>query len=392
MRILLVHNFYKYSGGEDQVFDNEKDLLQKNGHQVFTFTKHNEVELKNLRSKIKLLFSTHYNKNILGELRLAINEIRPEIIHVHNFFPLISPSIFYLCKQLNVPVVMTLHNYRLIYPNGLLFHNGKLDLRAITGNVWYTIIRRVYRKSLLGTFVVSNMIEWNKKKETWNKCVDAFICLTEFSRNIFRKFGIEEGRLYVKPNFTSIDKSTEGINEQNGNYYLFIGRLTEEKGILDLVKTWIDYNVKYELQIIGDGDLSEVIINKIDQQSNIKFLGKQDHNQVLKKLRSCKALIFPSIWYEGFPMTIVEAFSVGKPVITSNIGNQSFIVKNGFNGLHYDLNNSESLVVALDILNDEHIYQRLCKNAFEDFMENYTEEKNYLILMSIYTSIINKAS
>ncbi|MEQ9220312.1 MAG: glycosyltransferase family 4 protein [Cyclobacteriaceae bacterium] len=392
MRILLVHNFYKYSGGEDQVFDNEKDLLQKNGHQVFTFTKHNEVELKNLRSKIKLLFSTHYNKNILGELRLAINEIRPEIIHVHNFFPLISPSIFYLCKQLNVPVVMTLHNYRLIYPNGLLFHNGKLDLRAITGNVWYTIIRRVYRKSLLGTFVVSNMIEWNKKKETWNKCVDAFICLTEFSRNIFRKFGIEEGRLYVKPNFTSIDKSTEGINEQNGNYYLFIGRLTEEKGILDLVKTWIDYNVKYELQIIGDGDLSEVIINKIDQQSNIKFLGKQDHNQVLKKLRSCKALIFPSIWYEGFPMTIVESFSVGKPVITANIGNQSFIVKNSFNGLHYDHFNSESLVTVLETLNDEHLYQRLCKNAFEDFMENYTEKRNYEILMSIYTSIIKKAS
>ena len=391
MRILLVHNFYKYSGGEDQVFENERKLLQGNGHQVFTFTKRNEVELKNLKSKLKLLFSTHYNKRILEELREIIYKTRPEIIHVHNFFPLISPSIFYLCQQLKVPVVMTLHNYRLIYPNGLLFHNGKLDLKSINGNVWYTIFRRVYRKSLIGTFVVSHMIEWNKKKETWNKCVDAFICLTDFSKNIFRKFGIEDDKLYVKPNFTSVDKSIEGINMENEDYYLFIGRLSEEKGILNLVETWIDYKIKFDLHIIGDGDLSDVINDKIEQHSNIKFLGKQDHHQVLEKLRRCKALIFPSIWYEGFPMTIVETFSVGKPVISSNIGNQSFIVEDGFNGLHYDLNNGESLVLALETLNNKHIYRSLCKNALEDFMENYTEEKNYKTLMSIYASAIKSA-
>jgi glycosyltransferase involved in cell wall biosynthesis len=393
MNILQVHNRYKITGGEWTVLNQEYDLL-KEEHSVEQLIVDNTEELDTLFNKLKLIFTTHYNRKSREMVRKKIRKTGVEIMHVHNFFPLLSPSIFEASVEEGVPSVMTLHNYRLIYPNGYLMHDGKIDERSIRGSAYSTVSDGVYRNSVLQTAVVAHMIEYHRKRETWAKNVDCLVCLTEFAKAKFVEAGIPGEKMRVKPNFVNDafrDKNLSEMIDQKEDYYLFIGRVSEEKGIRTLVNAWNSRKSSEtpQLLILGEGPLKNELQNMSQDNTRISWLGFVERARVLETLSKAKALIFPSEWYEGMPMTILEAFSAATPVISTNIGSQGEIVTHLTTGLQFEPGNEESLIEALEhfeSMKDEHKSMSLA--ARREYEEKYTPEVNREKLLSIYRELV----
>lgn len=393
MNILQVHNRYKITGGEWTVLNQEYDLLKKE-HSVDQLIVDNTEKLDSLFNKLKLIFTTHYNRKSREMVREKIRRTGAEIMHVHNFFPLLSPSIFEASREEGVPSVMTLHNYRLIYPNGYLMHNGKIDERSIQGSAYACVPQGVYRNSVLQTAVVAHMIEYHRKRDTWAKKVDCLICLTEFAKAKFVEAGIPGEKMRVKPNF--VEDAFRGKNlsemiDQKDDYYLFIGRISEEKGIRTLVNAWNTRKsaASPQLFILGEGPLKNELQKKSEDNTKISWLGFVERARVLEILSKAKALIFPSEWYEGMPMTILEAYSAATPVISTNIGSQGEIVYHKRTGLHFEPGNEQSLVETLEhfeSMNDEHKGMSLA--ARREYEEKYTPEVNREMLLSIYREFV----
>ena len=376
------------------VVENEKSLLIQQGHQVFGYFRHND-EIRGIREKLRVLLTTHYSKKSRKLFRKTLVRIKPDIVHVHNFFPLITPSVFDACQDLGIPVVMTLHNYRLIHPNGYLINNhGKIDERSVLGSAYACVCDKVYRNSILQTAVVAHMIEYHRKAGTWLSKVDRFIALTNFAKSKFVAGGLPMQKIPVKPNYTPdmFKKYEKGKKTSNG-HFVFVGRLSQEKGITMLVDAWIKHDIQASLVIIGEGPLQDEILQKSKEKPAIKVLGKMPYDEAMEYVRQAKAMVFPSAWYEGFPMTIVEALSLGIPVIASNIGSQKEIIKHGHNGLHFEVGSGQSLFEQVSKLNnDDTLREKLSKNARADYLEYYTPEKNYQQLLEIYKQAIEEKS
>jgi glycosyltransferase involved in cell wall biosynthesis len=389
MKILQVHNFYQHSGGEDSVLNNEKALFERYGHEVAEYTRDNH-EIKGLRDYAYLLFNTHYSEKSRKHFLHQLRESRPDIVHVHNFFPLITPSVFDACQEASVPVVMTLHNYRIIYPNAYLFHKGEIDERTIDASAYLTVPDAVYRNSVIQTAVVAHMIEYHRKRNTWNKNVSRLITFTEFTKDIFVRSGVEPDQLVIKPNFVE-DKlsSVLDISPFEDPYFVYVGRISEEKGIEMLVQTWVDQQLSYPLFILGTGPLMEQLQQLSATNENVHWLGFQPQEVVLRYIKHAQALLFPSIWYEGFPMTIVEAFSLATPVVTAGIGNQASIIKHNLNGVHFKVKDTTGLAGQLKLLvtNPEKV-KEMGDKARATYEDLYTPEVNYQKLMEIYQSVL----
>lgn len=389
MRILQVHNRYKITGGEWTVLNQEYDLLSKK-HIVDQLIVENNRELNSFYNKLKLIFTTHHNRKSKELVRQNIRQNNAEIMHVHNFFPLLSPSIFEAAKEEGVPSVLTLHNYRLIHPNGTLFHNEKIDERSIRGSAYSCVLDGVYRNSILQTAVVAHMIEYHRKRDTWADNVDCLLCLTDFAKSKFVEAGFPEERLKVKPNFvedTFKHLKPSEMADQKEDFYLFIGRISEEKGVRTLIHAWNSMKGKSgpKLLILGDGPLKKELQELSQSNPQILWHGFVERDQVLEYLLKAKALLFPSEWYEGMPMTILEAFSAATPVISTNIGSQAEIVTDQKNGLHFDVGSIESLIDTIDRFeNEQNLTNDLGREARKEYEQKYTPEVNYSKLISIY--------
>ena len=392
LKILQVHNFYKQRGGEAGVIEMEKNLLKENGHEVINFYKDSANERGGVISSMKTVWNMPFSKRIFQEFSQTLQSEKPDIVHVHNTYPLITPSVFYATKNQNIPVVYTLHNYRLIYPNALLMHNGEIDLRTMQNSAYSVVRDQVYQDSLLKTYAVARLIEHHKKRKTWETMVDQFICLTEFAKDVFVEWGLPEHLLSVKPNFVQdpyqefphldADSKKEG--------FLFVGRVSKEKGVEDLIDTWLDHELEIPLTIIGDGDIKEVLQKKSETNKYITWLGHQNKETVYKWLTKVKALILPSIWFEGFPMTLAESMAVGTPSIVSNIGSQHTIIKDGKSGLHFQVSNKKDLCnKVMSLNNDSKLVKKLSEGARSTYLKNFTEDANYSELMNIYQSVID---
>jgi glycosyltransferase involved in cell wall biosynthesis len=395
MNILQVHNRYKITGGEWTVLNQEYDLLKKN-HSVEQFIVDNTKQLDSLYSKLKLVFTTHYNRRSKELVRKTIRETKTELMHVHNFFPLLSPSIFEAAKEEGIPSVMTLHNYRLIHPNGYLLHHGKIDERSVRGSAYSTVLDGVYRDSIFQTAVVAHMIEYHRKRETWSENVDCLICLTEFAKAKFIEAGFPEKNLKVKPNFIEdafCRKNFSEIVDRKENFYLFIGRISEEKGIRTLVDAWSTLNNRStaKLLILGEGPLKKELQKKTKDQSHISWLGFVERKQVLDYLMKAKALLFPSEWYEGMPMTILESFSAATPVLSTNIGSQAEIVDHGKTGILFEPGDQEGLIETVEHFElDKEKQREMSLAARREYEEKYTPEVNRVKLESIYGKLVGK--
>lgn len=390
IKILIVHNFYKQSGGEDKVVNEEMKLLSNHGINVSTyFVNNDDIKIKGISNKISLGINTVWSKEQLQLLKTTLKVEKPDIVHFHNTFPLISPSAYYACKQLNIPVVQTIHNYRLACPGALLMRQNEICEKCVSGSLLNSVKYGCYRDSKLQTLPLTTMLYTHRILNTWNRKVDKFIALTEFSKEKIAQTGIEKGKIVVKPNF--IDKKLD-FNVEKENYIVFVGRLSREKGTHVLLEAWkkMDGNMNTRLLIIGDGPEQQNLLKQYEQLKNVEFLGKLDNYKILDIVSRAKYLIIPSLWYEGFPMTIVEAYSVSTPVISSNIGSLKEIVKNEFTGFHFENNNIDDLGKVLLKALKYPRYNQLVNNVDKLFEEKYTSEKNYLLLMSIYNQVLKE--
>ena len=390
MKILLVHNFYQQPGGEDVVFRVEKELLTKNGHTVLSYTDHNDrVNQLSLLSKLS---NTFYSTSTFNKISDILISEQPDIVHCHNTFPLISPSVYYACHAANIPVVQTLHNFRLKCLNALLFRENRVcedclgKFMALKG-----IRHKCYRDSLAQSTVTALMLSGHKLVNTWKNKVDQYIALTEFAKQKFIESGLPEEKIVVKPNFIDDPISQhqlENTGKPNQQFGFFVGRLSEEKGIRDLVAAHQQPN-NIEIQVAGDGPLKTFLEDK--QSEYIKYLGRLNKEQVIQKMQEAAYLIFPSTWYEGFPMVLVEALACGLPVIASKLGSMAEIIQDGYTGLHFTPGDAEDLAAKIRWANEhpEEMAQ-MGRNARKEYEAKYTVERNYEMLMGIYERVIER--
>jgi len=380
MKILQIHNFYLQRGGEDVVYEAEKQLLESHGHTVVRYERNNkEIEQFSLIEKSFLLWRTTWQKRSYFEVKDIIINEKPDICHVHNIMPLISPSVYYACKEMRIPIVQTLHNYRLLCANAYLFRNGKICEECMGKSLYRSVKYGCYRDSRVQTLALARMVEKHKKKRTWNNVVNAYIVLTTFAKEKFIQGGLDERKIFIKPNFLFDDP---GFSNTDNDYFFFAGRLDETKGI-KLLNTIAQKLPNIKLRVAGDGNF---IKSKID--SRIRYLGRLSKEKVLDELKNSKALIFPSIWYEGMPMTVIEAFATGKPVIASKIGSLSEMISDRKTGLLFEPGNEKDLMRMIKwMVNNPHEVKMMGGRARREFELKYTAEKNYNILINIYNKV-----
>lgn len=385
MKILLIHNKYKQEGGEDSVFTNELKMLKKNGIEVIEYTTSNKT-IDNLLTKVIYFFESIFSIRTFIYFLYYLKKENISIVHVHNLFPKISPSIFLACKILNVKSVYTLHNYRLICPTSKLYYNGKVCENSLNNGSWWAISKRIYQNSFFGTLSLVLNIEIHKMFGTWKNIVDKYICLTQFSKEKFTQFGIPESKISVKYNFSPNAESSNSLPSKEDDYFLFVGRLSDEKGIDLLLEAWMPYYPK--LKIIGDGPLKSFVLHK-SQEKNVEYLGAMSNSDTKNIMSNAKYLIMYSKWYEGFPMTIVESFSCGTPAIVPDLGSMSEIVNNGKNGWKFNINSTLSFKHTIEkIINDKDNYDELRKTTTEIYFQKYAENQNCKQLKSIYNSLL----
>ncbi len=381
MRILLVHNHYQQSGGEDTVFEAEKALLERHGHEVVTFVEDN-ARLKGV-NPLKVAVNAIWSRDAQRNIRKWIEQTRPDVVHFHNTFLRISPAAYYVVKEMGLPVVQTLHNYRLICPGSLLMRDGHVCedcLRKIVP--WPGVVHGCWRNSRSGTIVVAAMLTFHNMRRTWESQVDVYIVFTEFARKKFIQGGLPAGKIVVKPNFVHTDP---GDGEHKGNFALFVGRLSAEKGIRTMLSAWRLLK-SVPLKIVGDGPLMAEVKELIERERlAIEILGRRPREEVFSLMRRASFLVFPSEWYEGFPMTIAEAFACGLPVVASRLGAMAEILEDGRTGLLFEPGNPEDLAakVVWAWTHPEEM-RRMGSAARQEFEEKYTAEKNYQMLMQIY--------
>ncbi|MEZ0541029.1 glycosyltransferase [Fibrella arboris] len=381
MKILLIHTYYQVKGGEDIVFEQEFNLLRKK-HDVKILTFINKPGLKGI---FQFIFSI-WNIFAADKLKKNISVYKPDLIHIHNWHYASGPIIIRVAKSNKIPVILTLHNYRLLCPSGSLMNNGKLFTESINAKFpWKAIRYKVFRESYILTFWLSFIVWFHRVIGTWN-LVDKYIVLTSFAQQLYENstLNLNPESIIIKPNFVTAFPE-ESIKK---SFYLYVGRLSEEKGTEVLLTAFV--KSKKTLKIAGNGPLLEKVKKASFNYSNIQYEGILNQEEVRHLMKGCTALIFPSIWFEGMPMVILEAFSQGIPVIASNFGVMSTMIKHGVDGMHFNVNDPNSLVSVIDVWSNlnESEKDSFSVQALNTYKKLYTEEINYEILFNIYNSLI----
>ncbi len=353
------------------------------------------LTFQNPKSKVAQLFLFIISLfNIIAWVKALkwIETERPDVIHVHNWHFASSASIFWAARIKDIPVIFTLHNYRILCPSATLFNDGKIFTDSLQEGFPFSAIRKkVYRNSYLQTFWLSFIVQFHYWIGTWQIPLQ-YITLTSSMKHLFMDAttNFPSEKFVVKPNF---------IADCHYNFYdredtfLYIGRLSEEKGIRVLLKAFSDK--KYKLKVIGDGPLMSEVEDFAALHSNVSVLGFQSRATIQEELLKCTALIFPSNWYEPFGLTLIEAFASGAPVIASNMGSSQEMVIDGKNGIHFRAGSAKDLQIKLHewvkLSSGEKIL--FSKNARSSYENNYTPEKNLELLTSIYNKLtIERAS
>lgn len=392
MKILLIHNHYQYPGGEDIVVAQETTLLRSFGHEVHLYQRTNR-ELADLSAFewASIPFDIIWSRSSARELRELLAKVKPDIVHVHNTFFRISPSLFYVCAEFNIPVVQTLHNYRLLCPRADFFRKSAVCELCIHKSIpWLGILHACYRGSRIQSAGVASITAIHRLLRTWDSRIEIFIALTEFSHQKFIAGGIPAELIRVKPNFVFPDP---GQKSAEGDYALFVGRLSPQEKVETLLKAWRTIG-HIPLKIVGTGP--EILtLSSIAKHYGLGigiFKGGIARDQVFAYMRGARFLIFPSEWYESFPMVIVEAFACGVPVIASRLGAMGEIVDDGRTGLLFNPGDSEDLARKVEwAWTHEKEIAEMGKEARREYELKYTAERNYQMLMAIYQLAIDRA-
>lgn len=395
MRVLLVHSYYRSNSpsGEAQVFESELDLLQRKGIEVETFTVHSDRMINQFGPTAPLVAGAlaSWNPLVLRVFRHRVQAFRPDLVHVHNVFPWISPSVFYALPK-NTASVLTLHNYRIFCPNAIPARKGQICTECLDNRSVMPALRHgCYRQSRLATLPLALNISFHRWLGTWNNKVDALITLTDFQRKLLIKSGLPSAKVHVKPNFIS---GTPRVNPwaKRGDYTLFVGRLSEEKGLTTLIDAWrIGGAQAPRLLIVGDGPLRNQLASSL-LGLPIHLLGPRDHQETQQLIANARLLLVPSECFEGLALVIVEAFSLGTPVACSNLGPLPSIVKQGESGLHFEPHSPADLFAKVkSAWASPGLLEKLGQGARAAFDLHYNETANFAHLMAIYHQALEVA-
>lgn len=380
MRILIIHNYYQDPGGEDAVFEQERALLATT-ETVETLTFRNQ---KGWRGAWQTLWSP-WNTWAGRRVKQAIRAFHPDVIHIHNLHYAIGPIAIRIARRQGIPVVMTLHNYRLLCPSATLFHAGALFVDSLhAGFPWKAVRLGVHSGSVVKTFWLAFTVWLHKQLGTW-QLVGRYIALTDFAKQLFvdSSFGVPAAQFAVKPNFVA---DADHIIAGRGQHFLFIGRLTPEKGIEVLLEAFA--GTALHLRIVGDGPLRSKVMDAAQKSANITYLGTLGRSEIEAQLANCTALIFPSVWYEGMPMTLIEAFASGTPVIASDLGAMRSMIHDGQNGQLHAAGNAAALREQAErwLASEDAYRHQIGDRARETYEQQYTAQQNRTLLLHIYRS------
>jgi glycosyltransferase involved in cell wall biosynthesis len=390
MRILIVHNAYQEAGGEDVVFEQERRLLSRNGHHVVTYERSNhELDAYSNLQRVRMLRQIISADDSKCEIREILRTEKPDLAHVHNTFMMVSPSVFEVCREEGVPVIQTLHNYRLLCPAAILYRDGHVCEECSDHGLLRSVCHGCYRDSRAATAAVALMLQVHRAQRTWQDSVDAYVALTEFSRQKFIEGGLPANKIHVKPNFVHPDPGERTVA---GDYALFAGRLSEGKGIRTLLEAWELLASSIPLVVVGDGPLRAKLEEATRQKNmnRVTFRGRLDVTETRMAMKRAAFLIVPSVWYETFSLNIAEAFACGTPVICSRLGAMQENVADHRTGLHFTAGDAEDLAQKVEWAwthPDELVL--MGKEARREYENRFTPEKNYARLMEIYEQTVS---
>jgi glycosyltransferase involved in cell wall biosynthesis len=399
--VLVVHDRYRQAGGEDVVVANETALLRRHGHRVSEYIVDNDriADRAGPVSKARLAANTVWSFSAAAAIRRRIERERPDVVHIHNFLPLLSPSVHAAAHASGVAVVQTLHNYRLVCPAGTLFRAGRPCEDCVGRTVAVpAVVHACYRSSRVQSAVVATMLATHTARGTWERDVDVFLAVSEFIRDRMIAGGLPAGRIAVKANFVE-DGRAEGAVSGRGRVarrdgrrdgpLLFVGRLTADKGVDLLLDAWAGTPEMPLLEVVGDGPLHDEVVASAASNGRVVSAGRLDRTAVRARMEAAPALVFPSRWYEGQPMTILEAFAAGLPVIAASIGSLPDLVRDGENGLLFRAGDYGDLRRAVTWATSHPAeLRRMGTQARADYEARFTPEAGYAALVDAYRSAI----
>jgi glycosyltransferase involved in cell wall biosynthesis len=445
MKILQINKFFYLKGGSEKYFLELRNLLKKNNHQVIDFSMKDKKNLPSPFSEyfieptdlgdpvsfrrpgllFKKILKLIWNKEAQKKLEILIQKEKPDIAHIHNIHHEISLSILPVLKKHKIPVVQTLHDYQIICPNYKLYSQGKICEKCQKHKYYKCFLNKCVRDSYSVSLFVAleNYFYWLSR--IYDK-IDIFIAPSKFLKNKFIEFGIPENKIVYLPNFMEAQKchsfslchsresgnplvnddelknkreiikefrnnKNENFSSKQNNYLLYFGRLSEEKGVDVLIKAMLLINKNIKLKIVGNGPEKEnlkKITEKLKINNQIEFFGYKNQNELKEIIKNSLAVVTPSQWYENCPLSILEAFSFGKPVIASNLGGIPELIKNGGNGFLFEPGNAKDLSEKINSLfeNSERI-NSMGKFAQEQIEKKHNPEIHYQKLMEIYQKL-----
>ena len=380
MRVLLLHTEYKQQGGEDIVFIQERELLKNNGFIVDT------ILFNNKRYTFIKFFLLLFNPFSFFKVLRKIKQFKPDVIHVHNWYFGASPSIFIAAHFKKIRVVHTIHNFRILCPSAVIFYKNKLYFDSVKKYFpLRSVLFRVYKNSFFITGWVLLCTRFHYFLNTWNN-IDKIICLTGSAKMLLCEsyLKIPDEKIMVKPHF--IPTFSESTSLKRKDHFLYVGRLSEEKGIDLLLRAFENSN--HKLKIIGKGPMKDLVEKFALNNSNIDFLNFKNSAEIRKEMLDCSAVIFPSICYEQFGLVIVEAFATATAVISCDIGSPKELVKNGYNGFKFTTGNQKELVKKIELWqsSSENFKSMISKNALDTYLNNYQSRRSLTMLEYLYRS------
>lgn len=380
MNILSVHNRYLLRGGEDESTELENALLRDRGHHVVEyFADNHTIDGSRL---VGVGLRSVWNPATYSKVRKLIREDRIDLVKIDNFFPQISPAVYYAANAEHVPSVQSLRNFRLLCPGAIFFRDGKVCEDCIGRTMpWPGVLHGCYRNSRAQTLGPAAMASVHRLAGTWNNRVTAYVALSEFSRQKFVQGGLPDAKVFVKPNFVT----DQGIGTGEDRCALFVGRLSPEKGLDVLLSAWGRIRDKLKLRIAGTGPLEAKVREHAAVNPGIEYLGQKSLAETYDLMGRAMALIFPSQWYETFGRTVAESFAKGTPVIASDLGNMKLMVTHRRTGLHFEPGSADSLVEQVEwMLAHQDEWKQMRPDARLAYEESFTPDRNYEMTMQIF--------
>lgn len=412
MKVLMVNNFHYPRGGGERVYLELSSLLQAHGHEIIPFSTQHRLNLPtkhadnfvshtdfpsflgkktSLRTKMRVAERIIYSKESKRKIEVLITEMKPDIAHLHGIAHYISPSILPAIKKAGVPIVMTLHDYKLICPNSNFLSKGEVCERCKMRRYYNVILRQCKRDSFSASLLAGIELYVHKLLQIYERNVDVFIAPSKFLGDKIREYGIRNAIVHI-PNFIDMKSSTPHFKE--GKYAIYFGRLSPEKGVMTMLEA-LKILDSLPLHIAGTGPSEDAMRAFVSEHalSHVTFHGHLSQNELIPLIQGAAFTLLPSEWYENYPMTILESFARGIPVIASDIGALPGLIHDGSNGLLFPPGDALQLVEKMQFLLDNPTKAlAMGRRGYEGIKENNSPDKHYLQIIELYRHLLNSKS